>query len=174
MTDDPRPQIPPFGDERTILAAYLDWHRATIALKCAGLTPAQLASRPLPPSTMSLLGLIRHLTDVERGWFGRVIAGQDLQPIYYSDADPDGDFDNVDEATVDQSHVDATFAAWHAQREQSRAIADGVGSLDEIRPHRREGDLSVRWILVHLLEEYARHSGHADLMREQIDGVTGE
>ncbi|HMK11995.1 MAG TPA: DinB family protein [Acidimicrobiales bacterium] len=162
-----RPDPPPRASERETLVAFLAFHRATLEMKCDGLTPDQLRKRGVAPSPMSLIGLVRHLAEVERGWFRRGIAGEDAPPIYYSDAAPDGDFD------VDDADVEEAFATWRHECE----IADTIiaeHSLDDIdtRPD-REGD-SLRWILVHMVEEYARHNGHADLLRERIDGATGE
>ena len=173
MFDDHRPAPPPVADEQTMLCGWLDWHRATLETKCAGLTPVQLATRSVEPSTLSLLGLVRHMADVERGWFRRGLAGEDAPPLYYSDTDPDGDFDNVDPAATDAATVLAAFAAWRAECERSREIAAALPSLDVLIPRRGE-QLSARWVLVHMVEEYARHNGHADLLRERIDGATGE
>jgi uncharacterized damage-inducible protein DinB len=168
MPDDNRPQPPATGDERTMLAGWLDFHRATLEMKCAGLTPAQLATRAVEPSTLSLLGLVRHLADVERSWFRRRLAGEDAPPLYFSDEDPDGDFDNLDPATVDEA-----FATWQAECDRARQIAAALPSLD-VTVDRDGQQLSARWVLHHMVEEYARHNGHADLLRERLDGTTGE
>jgi uncharacterized damage-inducible protein DinB len=152
-----------------MLAGWLDHHRATLEMKCAGLTPTQLATRVVEPSTLSLLGLVRHMADVERGWFRRRLAGEDVPPLYYSDDDPDGDFDNLDPATVDDA-----FATWRAECARAREIAAALPSLDVTVTDRVGRQLSARWVLHHMIEEYARHNGHADLLRERIDGVTGE
>ena len=169
MPDDNRPQPPAAAAERTMLAGWLDFHRATLELKCAGLTPAQLATRAVEPSTLSLLGLVRHMADVERGWFRRRLAGEDVPPLYYSDDDLDGDFDNLDPVTVDEA-----FATWHAECGRAREIAAALPSLDVMVTNREGTKLSARWVLHHMVEEYARHNGHADLLRERIDGTTGE
>jgi uncharacterized damage-inducible protein DinB len=161
-----RPEVPLVADERTMLDAWLDYHRATLLWKCEGLSDEQLKRRSAEPSTLSLLGLVRHMTDVERGWFRRRIGREDRSkagPIYYSDERPDGDFDDLDD--TDATEV---FAAFSEEVERCRAVAAGV-SLDE-----RAGEFSVRWIYVHMIEEYARHNGHADLLRERIDGATGD
>jgi uncharacterized damage-inducible protein DinB len=168
VPDDNRPQPPATGDERTMLAGWLDFHRATLEMKCAGLTPAQLATRAVEPSTLSLLGLVRHLADVERSWFRRRLAGEDAPPLYFSDEDPDGDFNNLDPATVDEA-----FATWHAECDRARQIAAALPSLD-VTVGRDGQQLSARWVLHHMVEEYARHNGHADLLRERLDGTTGE
>ncbi|MFC4947150.1 DinB family protein [Pseudonocardia sp. GCM10023141] len=162
------------ADERTMLAGVLEFQRETLARKCEGLSPGQLAERAVAPSPMSLLGLIRHVTDVERGWFQRALGGLDAPPLYYDEAaNPDGDFDDVDAATVGPAEVDATFATWRATCARSHQIYTALPSL-EATAHNRGRVLSARWVLLHLIEEYARHNGHADLLRERIDGVTGE
>jgi uncharacterized damage-inducible protein DinB len=162
-----RPYPPPAAPERETLVAFLAFQRATLRMKCDGLTPEQLRLRSVPPSTMSLLGLVRHLAEVERNWFRRAIAGEDAPPIYYSEADPDGDF------AVDGADPGEAFVTWQRECDAADAIA-AAHSLDDFdtRPG-EEGD-SLRWILVHMIEEYSRHNGHADLLRERIDGVTGE
>ena len=152
-----------------MLAGWLDFHRATLEMKCAGLTPEQLATRPVEPSTLSLLGLVRHMADVERGWFRRRLGGEDAPPLHYSDDDLDGDFDNLDPAAVDDA-----FATWRAECARGREIAAALPSLDVMVTDREGRRLSARWVLFHMVEEYARHNGHADLLRERIDGATGE
>ncbi|MHA6617367.1 DinB family protein [Pseudonocardia sp. DLS-67] len=169
MSDDERPRPPAAAAERTMLAGWLEFHRATLELKCAGLTPAQLATRAAEPSGLSLLGLVRHMADVERSWFRRGLGGEDAPPVFYSDADPDGDFDNVDPATAD-----ADFATWRVECARAREIAAAIPSLDVMMTRRNGEAVSARWVLHHMVEEYARHNGHADLLRERIDGVTGE
>ena len=154
--------------ERQMLEAWLDFHRQTLLGKCSGLTAGQLRQRSAPPSTLSLLGLVRHMTDVERGWFRRRIAGEDTAFLYSSEADPDGEFDNVDGADAEQD-----LATYLSEVELARQAAAGR-DLDETFYHvRREVTMSVRWVYLHMIEEYARHNGHADLLRERIDGVTG-
>ncbi|HET9141347.1 DinB family protein [Actinophytocola sp.] len=164
-----RPEPPYQGDDRAILTGFLDWQRATLAWKCDGVDQARLRERGVPPSNLSLLGLIRHMADVERGWFQRTLAGADAPRIYYSDEDPDGDFDHVETADIDEA-----FATWHAQCERSREIVAATPSLDTAAAGRDGRMISLRWILTHMIEEYARHNGHADLLRERIDGATGE
>ena len=168
FSEAPGREDPPYvGDERTLLEAWLDFHRATLLWKCSGLDAEQLRRRSVPPSTMSLLGLVRHLTEVERNWFARVLAGEDAPALYYSDDDPDGDFDGVDGADAE-----ADLAQFRAQVETSRATAGRYG-LDDAGT-RRGQPVSLRWIYGHMIEEYARHNGHADLLREAIDGATGD
>lgn len=158
------------ADERTMLNQWLEFHRATLALKCDGLSPEQLRERSVPPSTMSLLGLVRHMGEVERNWFRRRFAHEDAPLRFCSQAEPDGDFDAVDTADVD-----ASFAYWHEECERARQIEAAFTSLDDTGHHERLGvEVSLRWVLTHMIEEYARHNGHADLLRERIDGVTGD
>ncbi|MEV6635489.1 DinB family protein [Actinoplanes sp. NPDC051470] len=155
------------GDERTMLESLLDYHRATLLTKCAGLTAGQLKQHATDPSSMSLLGLIRHLTEVERGWFRRGAAHEDLDMFYCSEANPDGDFDDVGDADAE-----ADYANHLAELDKVRAVAAGL-SLNQTFT-RNDTTFNVRWVYLHLIEEYARHNGHADLLRERIDGVTGE
>ncbi len=163
---------PPFAliDERIMLRSWLDFHRATLAFKCQGLTDDQLRLRSVPPASMSLLGLVRHMTEVERNWFQRVLVGDDAPPLYYDETNEDGDFDDVDTADV-ALDVDR----FHEACERARAIELAAPSLDgmAVNPGRRAA-VSLRWIMVHMIEEYARHNGHADLIRECIDGATGD
>jgi hypothetical protein len=172
---------PPFRDgERAALEAWLEFHRATLLGKCAGLTPEQLGRRSVPPSALSLRGLVRHMAEVERGWFRGVLGGQQPAPLYCDDAgDPDGDFDGVgrdpdepDPATA----VAREFAVLAEEVAAARALASGHSSLDDVGAGRsRAGqEVSLRWIHLHMIEEYARHNGHADLLRERIDGATGD
>ena len=162
-----RPRWPVFvAAEREMLESWLDWHRETLAIKCAGLAPDQLRERATPPSPISLLGLVRHMAEVERAWFRRRIARQDIGYLY-CETDEDGDFNDVDGADVE-----ADFAAWRAECDAGREVMRGVTSLDRTFDwHGRT--VSVRWAMVHLIEEYARHNGHADLLRERLDGSTG-
>jgi len=168
---DLRVEPPLSADERTMLTAWLDWHRATLERKCAGLDTEQLRRRAVPPSTMSLLGLVRHMADVERSWFRRVLGRGDAEsvpPLFYSQEDPDGEFDRVDEADPEEA-----FVRWHEECEAARQAVAAAVSLD-VTGLRRGEEFSLRWILVHMIEEYARHNGHADLLRERIDGAVGE
>jgi len=168
----PERQDPPFvATERAMLDAWLDFHRATLLSKCDGLDDADLRRRSAPPSSLSLLGLVRHMTEVERNWFRRCLLDEDALPLYYSDDNEDGDFDDVDDADVS-----ADFSTFRAEVETCRKIAARHVDLDAIgkRKRREVHDVSLRWIYVHMIEEYARHNGHADLLRERLDGVTGE
>jgi hypothetical protein len=166
-----RQDPPTTGDERTTLVSYLDYHRGTLEWKCADLTAPQLARRACPPSTLSLLGIVRHLADVERSWFRLRLHGESLPLIYYTDAEPDLDFDG---AVGEEPVAAAAFTDWRREVARARDIVAAV-SLDDTFVHPRTGEtLSVRWLLLHMIEEYARHNGHADLLREAIDGQTGE
>ncbi|HZQ83213.1 MAG TPA: DinB family protein [Acidimicrobiales bacterium] len=157
-------------DERAMLEAWLEYHRATLELKCDDLTVDELRERSVPPSSLSLLGLVRHMAEVERNWFRRVLADEDAGYIFCTDDDLDADFDRVDTANPDED-----FAVWRAECARARDNAAAVESLDDVgRRQRRGEDVSLRWIYVHMIEEYARHNGHADLLRERIDGATGE
>jgi Protein of unknown function (DUF664) len=163
-----RPDPPMIADERTMLEAWLDYHRATLLWKCANLTGDQLVQRSAPPSTLSLLGLVRHMSEVERWWFRRGFRGEDLGALYSSDEHPDDDFDLVDGLVAE-----AEFATFEAECELARKAVEGAG-LDDTFRSRRGNEISLRWIYVHMIEEYARHNGHADLLREAIDGVIGD
>jgi uncharacterized damage-inducible protein DinB len=158
---------PAVGDERATLQGFLDYHRDTLMWKCAGLTAEQLRSRPLPSTNLSLLGLVRHLADVERSWFRRRVAGEDAPPIYYTEQDQDRDIDPPADADPD-----ADFAAWRAEVAACDATMRDRGLDDTFAAW--WGTASVRWLYGHLIEEYARHNGHADLIRQAIDGATGE
>jgi uncharacterized damage-inducible protein DinB len=169
MTVD-RPDPPLTAAERETLNGFLDYYRATLAVKCDALTPEQLAERTVPPSSLSLLGLVRHMAEVERGWF-RGFAGETSHARYYSKEDPDGDFDN---AEADRAQVEDAFTFWQQEIERAREIVAGA-DLDDCFTHPRDGQtFSLRWVLVHMIEEYARHAGHADFLRERIDGATGD
>jgi hypothetical protein len=165
-----RTEPPTAGDERAILTGFLDYHRQTLLLKCAGLTPEQLLRRATPPSTLCLLGLVRHLTEVEYRWLVERFAGGEVKDLF---GPGDADFDVVE---ADEQSVAAAFALYAAQVAESRQLVAGA-DLDAMTAaaHPRTGEhFSLRWILTHLIEEYARHNGHADLLREAIDGATGE
>jgi uncharacterized damage-inducible protein DinB len=160
---------PPYvAGERAMLESWLEYHRATLAWKCEGLDDAQLRQRAVPPSPLSLIGLVRHMADVECNWFRRVLGGEDLPGIYWTDDDPDADFNDVDTADVQEA-----FTAWRAECEHARRNAAAADSLD-VTGQRRGEAVTLRWILVHMIEEYARHNGHADFLRERIDGAVGD
>jgi uncharacterized damage-inducible protein DinB len=156
--------------ERATLDAWLDFQRATLEHLCEGLADDRLKERSVPPSSLSLLGLVRHMSEVERGWFRRCMAGEEIPPMYYSDADPDDDFNDLDGTPVAEA-----FERWRSECARSREVAAGVDSLDELAKVQRPWQkfrVSLRWIMVHMIEEYARHNGHGDFLRERIDGET--
>ena len=156
--------------EREALEQWLDFHRATLASKCEGLDDAQLRTPSAPPSDLNLLGLVRHMAEVERGWFRRVLAGEETSWIYSTEEDHDRDIHATDEDTYEEA-----FATWQAEIAHARALAAPHG-LDDlgVGKHRTGRTFNLRWIYLHMIEEYARHNGHADLLRERIDGVTGD
>ncbi len=159
---------PLVGNERIMLRTFLDYHRATLAMKCDGLTDEELRRQSMPPSSLSLLGLIRHMAEVERNWFRRVINGEDI-PLVWSEK---GDFQVAYDAST-ATRAEA-FGAWQTEIEHSRRIEEAAESLDLVRHNERwDEDLSLRLVMLHLIHEYARHNGHADLLREGIDGTVG-
>lgn len=160
-------RIPRHADEFTMLKAYLEHFRETVELKCAGVEPARLSERSSPPSTMSLHGLIRHLAGVERWWFAINFAGLELPMLHYSDDDPDQDFGSLDGDPL------AALATWRAECERSRQIVQRAAGLDQVGAVERNGSYSLRWLMLRMICEYAQHAGHADLLREGIDGATG-
>jgi uncharacterized damage-inducible protein DinB len=168
--NDPRQDDLSQGDERTTLLAFLTYQRQTLDVKCADLDPEQLARRSVPPSTMSLLGLVRHMAHVERVWFRIRFAGEDVPRLYQTADDPDGDFNG---AIADQAVVDEAWASWRdeiayaEQFTQDHPLDFAADTGDGTR-------ISLRELLVHMIEEYARHNGHADLIRELIDGKIGQ
>ncbi|GGT38793.1 DinB family protein [Streptomyces purpureus] len=156
------------GGERETLRAYLDFHRATLAMKCEGLTDEELRRRSMPPSTLSLLGLVRHMAEVERTWFRKVINGEDI-PLVWSD---EGDYQMAYDART-STRAEA-FDAWQAEVEHARRIEAAAESLDVTVHAARWGeDVSLRLVMFHVLHEYARHNGHADFLREGVDGTVG-
>jgi uncharacterized damage-inducible protein DinB len=168
VTSDDRIGPPSFGSERDMLRAFLDYQRATLAMKCAGLGDAELRQQAMPPSTLSLLGLVRHMAEVERAWFRRVFEDNDA-PMVWSDKI---DFQAAYDAS--QSTRDEAFSAWQAEVENSRGIERAAESLDLAGYQPRWGEqVSLRMVIVHVLLEYGRHNGHADLLREGIDGTVG-
>ena len=164
-----RRQPPRDAPERESLEGWLDFHRDTLLWKCSGLTHDQLRLRSVPPSSMSLLGLVRHMVEVERWWFRIHVAGdKELGYQFCTDERPDADFDDVDDADAE-----ADFAAFTREVAASQA-AVARRSLDDTFLSSRGKPLSVRWVFLHMIEEYARHNGHADLLRECVDGVAGD
>ena len=167
---DPREALEPGTGEKAVLAEYLDRYRMTFVLKCEGLTAEQLATRSVPPSTMSLLGLIRHFARVEHSWTRRVFEAQvELPRLYYTEEDPDLDFN---QAVADDEVVAEAWNTWRGEVAHARAVYADLDLDAPVDVHGQEAE--VRDIVVHLVEEYARHVGHADLLRECIDGRTGQ
>ncbi|MCG8926448.1 DinB family protein [Lentzea sp. CC55] len=163
-----RPSPPLQAGERETLRGFLDFHRATLAMKCDGLSDDDLRRRSMPPSTLTLLGLVRHMAEVERTWFRKVINGEDV-PLVWSD---EGDYQVAYDASG--STRSEAFAAWQAEVEHSRRVEREAESLDVTGYQPRWGEeVSLRLVMNHLCHEYARHNGHADFLREGIDGVTG-
>jgi len=167
MTDN-RVDPPSEADERTTLTAFLDFLRDTLAFKCEGLTDDQLRERAVPPSSLSLLGLVRHMAEVERNWFRPVLGGEEMAGLFSSDLDWEVAFRDV--ATAD---VAEAFRLWRAECDHAREHVAAAPSFD-VTGFRHIGYVSLRWVMTHMIEEYARHLGHADLIRERLDGSTGE
>jgi hypothetical protein len=162
-----RTVIPRAADELTMLKAYLDYYRETVELKCAGVAAACLSERSSPPSTMSLHGLVRHLAAGERWAFAINFAGLDLPMLYYTDDDPDQDFESLDGDVAEEMVV------WRDECERARRIVEGASGLDDIRAIGHDGSYTLRWLMLRTIAEYARHAGHADLLREGVDGAVG-
>jgi uncharacterized damage-inducible protein DinB len=163
-----RPDPPRSGDEREMLRIFLDFHRATLAMKCDGLSDEELRSRSMPPSTLTLLGLVRHMAEVERTWFRRVIGAEDV-PLVWSTV---GDFQEAYDPG--ESTRAEAFSAWQAEVELARRVESEAESLDVMGHQARWGeDVSLRFVMLHMIHEYARHNGHADFLREGVDGVVG-
>jgi uncharacterized damage-inducible protein DinB len=151
-----------------MLRAFLDYHRSTLAMKCDGLSDEDLRRRSMPPSTLSLLGLVRHMAEVERAWFRRVINAEDI-PLVWSDK---GDYQVAYDA--DAATRSEAFAAWQTEVRHARRIEQEARSLDVTGRQPKGGEeVSLRLVMLHLIHEYARHNGHADFLREGIDGTVG-
>jgi uncharacterized damage-inducible protein DinB len=169
---DPRSYGNPVGEKATY-REYLDNYRLTVEMKCEGLDAEQLARRSIPPSSLSLLGLVRHLAQVENNWFQRVLQGRTEAPrLYKREDDRDWDFTG---AAPDPAVVEDAFATWKAEIAKADEWFDALDEADLVREVHVHGDsVSTRDVIVHMIEEYARHAGHADLLRECIDGRTGQ
>ncbi len=152
--------------EREMLRDWLDWHRATLLRKCAGLDAGRLAIRSVPPSSLSLLGLVRHMSDTERGWVRQTFRGEPIPDLYYRADTPDADLREADPARAEED-----FEIYRAECRAVDAALEGA-ELDDTFIF-QETAHSLRWMWQHLVEEYARHNGHADLIREAIDGSAG-
>jgi uncharacterized damage-inducible protein DinB len=163
-----RPDPPLVGGEREMLRTFLDYHRATLAMKCEGLSDEDLRRQSMPPSTLSLLGLVRHMAEVERTWFRIVMNGEDIPLVWSAENDYQVAYDA---STATRSEA---FAAWQAEVEHSRRIEQAAESLD-VTGHQPkwDEDVSLRLVMLHMIHEYARHNGHADFLREGIDGTVG-
>ncbi len=169
--DDRRVAGNPVGELATI-REYLSNYRLTLGMKCEDLSPEQLATRSVPPSTLSLLGLVRHMARVEHNWFQRSLQGhRNLPRLFWSADDDDLDFNGAD---ADRAVVEEAFAVWKAQIAAADEWLDGQIDLGAMVVTPRGEQTSVRDVLIHMIEEYARHCGHADLLRECIDGRTGQ
>ena len=169
--DDPRYAEVELGDERSTLVDYLRAYRLTLRMKCAGLDPAQMATKSVLPSTMSLLGLVRHMSDVERSWFRRVMAGEKAPRRFSSDDDREGAWNG---AVADPAVVAEAWAAWETEVDFAERFVAETSDLSTVGRQSDGKTIQLREVLVHMIEEYARHCGHADLLRERIDGATGE
>jgi uncharacterized damage-inducible protein DinB len=165
-----RVEVERIADERTALDQLMDYQRGTLLAKCAGLTASQLKQRSVPPSALSLLGLVRHMTEVERWWFRMHANGEELDFPY----DPDqtgADFDDLESADAAEN-LDAY--RWELAAARAATASKSLDLVVASRGHHEGRDRDIRWIYLHMLEEYARHNGHADLLREAIDGATGD
>ena len=169
-----RTDPPAQADETTMLISFLDYYRASLILKSVGLTDEQARTCAVPPSDLNITGLIRHMAEVERNWFQRWFIEVDAPPIYYGGADPDGDI----HAGPNDSLADA-ISVWQMEVDRAREITatarpDDIAKHVATEPQRAGFQPNMRWILNHMIEEYARHCGHADLLRQSIDGVVGD
>ena len=167
----PHQQLEPalIGDEKSTLSSCLEDQRNVLAWKSQGLSDAQLKEASAPPSNLTLLGLVRHMAEVERSWFRRRLSGEDIAGIWCIEAQPDADFEGVGEADVSQA-----FTVWEEECRISRSILQELSSLDVTFSTPRNPQISARWMVNHMIEEYSRHNGHADLIRERVDGQTGD
>ena len=166
---DPEPDPTLNADERTTLSGFLDDQRKVLAWKCQGLSEAQLKEASVPPSQLTLLGLVRHMAENERSWFRRGLSGEDIGAIWCTDADPDAEFEGVPGADVAQA-----FSVWEEECRISRSILKELSSLDVTFGAPTRPAISARHMVNHMIEEYSRHNGHADLIRERLDAATGD
>ncbi|MFD5467507.1 DinB family protein [Kitasatospora sp. NPDC127059] len=168
MNDEQRIHPSKVADDRVSLTSFLDYQRATLAMKCAGLTSEQLKQKAIPTSGLTLLGLVRHAASVERSWFRWIMNSEDVKTPWPGEVE--GTFA---EFNVEDADVDEAFGVWREECVRARAVASSFDSLDDTVSFRDEA-ISLRYVLTHMIEEYARHNGHADLLREAIDGAVGE
>lgn len=173
MSTSERLMPPLIADERTSLESWLDFYRATLAQKCADLPDQDLREASVAPSPITLLGLLQHAAEVERNWFGRVLAQEDAPPVHAPPAGGgdgaegrDGGWDLAEDATFEQA-----LARWEAEVARARRNC-AARELDDTSPF-MGAQVTLRWIYIHMIGEYARHCGHADLVRERVDGRTG-
>ncbi len=169
--EDPRFVEVELTDERSTLIDYLRAYRLTLRMKCADLDAAQMATKSVPPSTLSLLGLIRHMSDVERSWFRRVMAGEVAPRKFSSPDDPQGAWTG---AVADDAVVAEAWAAWETEVAYSDQFVARTSDLSTLGTQSDGKTIQLREVLVHMIEEYARHCGHADLIRERVDGRVGQ
>ncbi len=187
MRDEERIRPPRSGSELDTLRGFLDWQRDTLEWKCDGVSRAGLGRRLPPPittaparepSAMTLAGLVKHLTNIEYGWFERVMAGRTGPYPWPAPEGPDGPDWEWEWTSAPGDDPDELWRVWRQQRSRSDAVveaaAHGVETLSARRVSADDEPVSLRWVLVHMIEEYARHLGHADLLRENVDGATGE
>jgi uncharacterized damage-inducible protein DinB len=169
--EDPRRQSSPVGEKATLID-YLGVYRQTLELKCSGLDPDGLARRSVPPSDLSLLGLLRHMADVERHWFRKVLAGEESAWLFRTDDDREGAFTG---ARPDADLVARAWAGWRGEVAFAEKFVDEAPDLEitGVIPGEDNDEVTLREVLVHMIEEYARHCGHADLIRERVDGRVG-
>ena len=169
--EDPRDTGQVLSGERETLVDYLRAYRLALRMKCDGLDAEQMARRSVPPSTLSLLGLVRHLADVERSWFRQVLAGEDAPRYYRTAEDRDADFNG---AVAEDDVVAEAWRHWEEEVAYAEEFVDRVDDLGTLSRSTHRDKIAVREVVVHMIEEYARHVGHADLLRECIDGRTGQ
>lgn len=169
--DDPRFDVPTQGDEKEMLSGFLRWQRETLKLKCSGLGPDALAQRSVAFSGLSLLGLVRHAAEVERKWFREWMAGQETVAHYGTDDNPDSAFD--DAAPTPDAVADA-WRVWQDEVDFAERFVAEAADLDVTGADPWRGPVTLRWVLIHMVEEYGRHNGHADFLRQGIDGAVGQ
>ncbi|HEX6969575.1 MAG TPA: DinB family protein [Micromonosporaceae bacterium] len=169
--DDPRIDVPAKSDEKTMLAGFLRWQRETLALKCSGLGPEALAQRSVAFSGLSLLGLVRHLAEVERRWFRQRMAGQQTTPHFGTEDNPDAAFDDV---VPDADAVTEAWQIWQEEVDFAERFVAEAADLEVVGADPWRDAVTLRWVLIHMIEEYARHNGHADFLRQGIDGAVGQ
>ena len=167
----PAPEDPPVADERATLIGFVDYFRTVLIRKAEGLTDEQARLTACPPSDMTILGLVRHMAEVERNWFQQSLPGGDVGPLYYGPAHPDGDEDGDFHPPPGATLADALDTFRAEVEAADRTIAETA--LEDME-RREPARYNLRWILVHMIEEYARHCGHADLLRQAIDGEVGD